>query len=424
MQNITFTINMGANNLEYVKLLLTSLERNLDSKNHQIIVFIDADNENSLEYLLNAKARFNDLCIIYNKLDIPVGYQRNKTILTKYAKYDIVSYLQSDMVVGPHYDTEILKDVKRGRILSSTRVEPPLHGPSPVTVTRNFGLHPSEFNLTEWNEFSNSIKRNELLTYFFAPFTYYKDDWMALDGYDTVFRRAREDSDLLQRCLHAGIELVQTFSANVYHFTCVTSRGNNWFDVNNSKAKERVELQKTADNIEVRRFLRKWGSFNHGESKLFKLDMDLVVKNYKKNFHIIEQIEPFFSRVWVESSEDKNTLVEKYTQYQSIANKLLGSTDESWEKNKHLFRVEDFKKIFNVGEPEEFSIKIELDVSQLTDAAPILSVISNLYDLLKDYDSGVYSLGNAVITINKVKVLDTPIVADNPEFDYNVLTIH
>ena len=263
MQNITFTTNLAKNTLEHAKLLLHSLKKNLDSDEHQILIFIDSDNENTLEYLLSIKSEFKDLTIIKNNLDIPIGYARNKTILTEYAKYDIVSYLQSDMVIGPHYDTEILKHVRPGRILSSTRVEPPLHGESPVTVTQNFGLHPSEFNLDKWNSFSDSIKRDELINYFFAPITYYKEDWIRLGGYDTVFRRSREDSDFVQRCLHAGIELVQTFSANVYHFTCVSSRGQNWYDQSDSEARKRVELQSYADRIELSRFLRKWGNFSH-----------------------------------------------------------------------------------------------------------------------------------------------------------------
>ena len=117
----------------------------------------------------------------------------------------------------------------------------------------------------------------EIVDYFFAPYTFHKETWMKIGGYDTMFRRAREDSDFVQRCLHAGINLKQTFSAVVYHFTCVSSRGKNWFDKNNQEAQRRVELQKIADGIEIRRFLQKWGNFNHGEPKLNKIDMDLVL---------------------------------------------------------------------------------------------------------------------------------------------------
>jgi hypothetical protein len=421
MQNITFITNMGRDNLDYTKLLLNSLKVNLDNKNHEILVLVDADNENSLEYLLSIQSEFNDLKIIHNTLPLPIWYQRNKTILTQHAKYDIVSYLQSDMVIGPHYDTEILKHARPNRILSATRIEPPLHGESPITVTKNLGLHPLEFDMDTWNHFSNSIKRNELVNYFFAPFTYYKEDWMRLDGYDTTFRRSREDSDLVQRCLHAGIELVQTFSANVYHFTCVTSRGNNWFDSSNKVARERVLLQQSADAIELKRFIRKWGGFNHGEEKLSKLDIDLVVKNYT-DLRIIEQIEPFFTRVWLERHEDKAALIQRYDEYHSIANTLLHITDDTWESYKHLYKTERFNDIFNVGTPETFSIKITLDFNESIDT--FFSAVGNLTDAFVNASAGTYEFAGTEVIINEIKSNIPSISANNPPFDYSVLTVY
>ena len=413
---------MGVNNLEYMKLLLHSLKINLDNKEHQIIVFIDADNENSLEYLLEVKKDFHDLTIINNTISIPVGYQRNKTILTEYAKYDVISYLQSDMVIGPHYDTEILKHVKRGRILSATRVEPPLHGQSPVTVTTHLGLHPSEFDMEKWNEFSMSVKRDELIPYFFAPITYYKDDWMKLDGYDTVFRRAREDSDFVQRCLHADFELIQTFNANVYHFTCITSRGQNWFDKNNSVAQQRAAIQQQADSIEMRRFLRKWGGFNHGEEKLFKLDTDLVVRNYDLNQ--VATLEPFFHRVWLQTNEDKKLLVDAYEKMQNPANYLLDISDEEWAKYKHLYRTEVFDGVLYVGEPDDYSIKITIDFSKVRVPNEFFNNIQYLYHMLYEYDAGEYEFDGITISIRSIKTLPVNIKAENPPFDHKLLTIY
>lgn len=413
---------MGVNTLEYTKLLLHSLKTNLDNKNHQIIIFIDADNEGSLEYLLEQKKHFTDLCIVNNNLPMPVGYQRNKTILTQLAKHDIISHLHTDMVIGPHYDTDILKHMKRGRLLSALRVEPPLHGESPITITKNFGLHPDEFDMDAWNAFSNTIKKDELVDYFFAPYTYYKDDWMMLDGDDTAFRRAREDSDLVQRCVHAGIELSYTFAANVYHFTCVSSRGNNWFDPNNVEAQKRVNLQKVADTIEVRRFIRKWGGFNHGEQKLYKLDTDLVAKNC--NLQTIYNLEPFFTRVWVENEEQKNSLIAEYNKQHDVANELLRVSSSDWEMYKHLFRDENFSDIFQVGTPENYSVKITVDFETIEKTNQFLNNIQNLYYMLKDCEQGQYELDGVIVDVNEIKLRQPNIRAENPEFDYNLLTVY
>lgn len=422
MQKITFTTNIGLNTLDHAKLLLESLRRNLDGKEHQILIFIDADNENVLDYLLSIKDTFADMSIIKNNLSVPIGYQRNNNILTEHAKYDIISYLQSDMVVGPHYDTAILKHCKRGRILSSTRVEPPLHGESPVTITRNFGLHPDEFDFDVWNSFSMSTREDKLVDYFFAPITYYKEDWMKISGYDTVFRRAREDSDFVQRCLHAGIELVQTFSANVYHFTCVSSRGKKWFDVNDSNAQQMVDMQRRADGVELMRFIRKWGSFNHGDNKLFKLDTDLVVKNY--TLDSVMRLEPFFSRIWLSTEEDKRQLLSRYESLHAFANSLMRYSEQDWNDYQRLFRLEDFDSILNVGVPDTYSVKITLDVETSLKGNIFLANIQNLHSLLTGYEAGEYQLDGVDISIRDICTLPTPIVAENPEFDYSLLTVY
>jgi hypothetical protein len=422
MQQITFTTNVAKNTLEYTKLLLESLKINLDGNEHEILIFIDSDNEHTLEYLLSVKNDFADLNIIKNNLDIPIGYARNKTIITEYAKHEIISYLQSDMVIGPHYDTEILKCVKKGRILSSTRVEPPLHGESPVTFTQNFGLHPDEFDFAKWNAFSNSVKREELINYFFAPLTYYKEDWMRLGGYDTTFRRSREDSDFVQRCLHANIELVQTFSANVYHFTCVSSRGKDWFNAQNTEAQSRVQLQQQADQIELTRFIRKWGNFNHGEKKLFKLDMDLVVKNYM--LHNVKNLEPFFSRVWLETEEHKLSLLSEYKNLHTVANTLYGISEEDWNSYQHLYKLENFDYIIQIGEPKDYSIKVTVDFNKMSNQNEFLSNIQNLYDMLIDSEAGEYELDGVLVSINNITVLPLEISAVNPRFDYSLLTIY
>lgn len=422
MKQITFATNASYNTLEYLKLLLRSLQTNLDSDEHEILVFIDSDSENTFDYLLSIKDQFKDLTIVKNEASIPLGYQRNKTLLTEYAKHDIISYLQSDMVIGPHYDTEILKHVQRGRILSSTRVEPPLHGQSPVTVTKNFGLSPDEFNFDGWNAFSNTVKRDELINYFFAPITYYKDDWMKLGGYDTVFRRAREDSDLVQRCIHAGIELVQTFSANVYHFTCVSSRGKDWYNRNNQAAQQRANMQSIADSIEMRRFIRKWGNFNHGDHKLFKLDTDLVILNGSVSY--VAQLEPFFSRVWLPTDQDRNRILAEYEQYQLPANTLLNISDEDWNKYKHLYRTESFDEIFCVGMPKHYRTKITIDAASLGQSNQFLSNLQNMYEMLVDCEQGEYELDGVFVSVNDVSTIPTSIEANNPPFNYSLLTVH
>jgi len=426
MKNISFVTNTSVNTRDYVELLMKSLKNNLDGKEHEIIVFIDSDNENTYEYLKSIKKDFYDLKIITHKLKPCVGYSRNNNLLVDIAKYDIVSYLQSDMVIGPHYDTNILSQLKDNSILSSTRVEPPLHGYSDYTITYDLGTDPASFDMDKWNKYSEMMKKNKTLEYFFAPITFYKKVWQSIGGYDTLFRRSREDSDFVQRCIHAEIKLIQTWEANVYHFTCTSSRGRNWFDNNDELAQKRVELQKIADKIELRRFLQKWGNFNHGESKLNKLDIDLVIKDKNRlNPMFISQIEPFFSRVWLNSEETRNEMINMFKNEHWPANELLSFSDSDWDFAKQYYNQVDFESIYRVGEPEEYNIKIEMNFEGIDPKQDLfLQNLANINSIIESNKPGIYELGSAIIDVkNEVNITNNLIKVKNPPFDMSLLII-
>ena len=426
MKQISFLINTSINTLDHVKLLLRSLRENLFSKDHEIIVFVDSDNEGTVDFLREQKQYFKDLKIITHKLKPCVGYSRNNNLMVELAKHDICSYLQSDMVVSKHYDLNILDELEENCILSATRIEPPLHGPSETTITKDFGIDPNEFNWNEFVPFAELSKQNKTLEYFFAPFTFYKNVWLEIGGYDTMFRRSREDSDLLQRFIQKGVNIKQTFKANVYHFSCVSSRGKNWFDKSNEQVQKRVEMQKIADGIEIRRFLQKWGNFNHGEAKLNKLDMDLVLSDTGKlNPMFIVQIEPFFSRVWLETEEQKKAIMSIFSNQHDPANELLGFSVEDWESAKQFYNQVDFDSIYKVGRPDDYNIKVEANFSGINPQQdPFLQNLTRISSIVEPYEPGVYELGSAKIDVkNVVNLAPDQIVVQNPPFDMTLLTI-
>ena len=125
--NITFCINTSKNEINHIKLLFKSLEINLSRKDYDIIVFVDSDNQNTTEWLINQKVVFKNLKIVKNPNSVPVGYQKNINLMFEMAKTDIVSYLQSDMVISKNYDLDIIKNLDENTVISSTRIEPPLH---------------------------------------------------------------------------------------------------------------------------------------------------------------------------------------------------------------------------------------------------------------------------------------------------------
>jgi len=259
---ITFCINTSRNEKEYIALLMESLLNGIDVTNHEILIFVDSDNQETTEILVGMKPLFPNLTIVKNNGD-PVGYAGNSNWMFHHAKTDIISYLQSDQIVCLNYDKKILAHLRPNQILSSTRCEPPLHTQydNQVTYVKNFGLEPNEFQYEDFLKFAESNKNTIKLTnYFFAPFSFYKETWI---DYDTIFKKSREDSDIALRFCLKGVELKQTWDAIVYHFSCVSSRMPGWWKQEN-QPKDIIRRQN--DQIELDRFIKKWGTFIHPSS--------------------------------------------------------------------------------------------------------------------------------------------------------------
>jgi hypothetical protein len=420
---ITFATNTGPNTLEYTKLLLKSLKENLDNKEHEVLVFIDSDNDGTLEYLRSIKKDFHDLKIVTHKVKPVVGPERNCNLIVELAKHNIVSYLQSDMVVSKHYDTDILNNLEENTIMSSTRIEPPLHGESDKTFTANFGLQPQEFDMSGFLNYSKEVKSNKTVNYFFAPYTFHKETWNKIGGYDTVFRRSRCDSDLVQRCKQLGIELKQTFAANVYHFTCVSSRGKNWFDKDNQDAQNKVRLQNIADFIEMRRFIRKWGSFNHGESKLFKHDIDVVIRDESEELlKLAYDLEPYFNKVFLYSQDNLYKIIDYVSHEHQVANHLYNFTEEDWEASKKFYNQTNYNEIYKLNDIKN-NHNACLYVHTKENLDYVYQNINNLHAIINQTEEGDYEFGSAVLSIKNKVLIQNDLCVKNPEFDMSLLTI-
>ncbi len=419
MNKISFLINTAINTRDHLELLLKSLKENLYYDHHEILIFIDSDNEGVLDFLLSIKPSFKDLTIITHDINPCVGYSRNNNLLVEMAKNEICSYLQSDMVICKNYDKIILEELEENCILSATRIEPPLHGKSEVTFTQDFGIDPKSFDWNSFIDFSEKAKSNKTTSYFFAPFTFYKKVWMSVGGYDTLFRRSREDSDILIRLLKNNVKIKQTFAANVYHFTCVSSRGKNWFDVSNYEARNRVEWQKQADYIEMRKFIRKWGNFSHGEKIPKKFDIDLVLHDnfYDETKQFEEKIseaiytEPYVSRVWLPNDYSVKMCIKCYDNEHLPANILLNFKEDDWKSNKVYYNQTDYAAIFKEGDPKDFNIKLELKKSHKISP----EILNSLHSSICSADPGKYDFGPFVLTVKNLLDLTTDsVVIKNP----------
>lgn len=422
MNNISFCINTARNELNHIKLLFDSLQKNLSRTDHEVIVFIDSDNQGTFEWLLTQKSIFPNLKILKNELPICYGYARNINEMFEQAKNEIVSYLQSDMVVGKDYDLEILKSLTPNTFLCSTRVEPPLHPPSSEKITYDFGLDPIKFDLEQWTQFSLNNKQDKLTSYFFAPFTLYKKDWIEIGGHNTLYRRSREDSDVLLRLILKGINIKQTWSALVYHFTCTSSRGPAWFNKENQEAQQRLQQQQIADRYELIRFIKNWGRFSHGDlgpdgyltPKFYKIS---AIINNISSINDFLNVELFFDRVYI---KDKNLIPlvqNSYNNEHKIANQLLNISDNDWETYNYMYNQQIASsriKLLNEQHGDDIVVEFDLDKLSSNDVNSFLTQLQFIIDQTED--SGKFQYGFFTITINnKVDRAKDKIKITNPE---------
>ena len=397
MKSISFCINTAVNELDYIKLLFKSLNDNLSTLEHEIIVFIDSDNQGTLEWLIEQKSIFPNLKILKNHLPVCYGYARNINEMFKFASNDIVSYLQSDMVISKDYDVYILKNIKDNIILSSTRIEPPLHGAGQEKHTMDFGLTPKDFKYETFLEYCKNNRKKHITQFFFAPFTLYKHVWNNIGGHDTQFRRSREDSDVLNRLVLNGTKIIQTWEALVYHFTCVSSRGQDWHNPNNTKAQDRAKIQNDADMVEMSRMHKKWGGFSHGFPNEYYYTINSEIDIDSQNYNLFNMVSSFFNVNYINSTSFYDTYTSQDNH--AFANNLLNINNENWKKYSYLYNNDNLTNKVKTTKPQgNIIVKFKLSILTQTN---FNDFIYNLQHIIHEYDEGRYEYGGFEIIINK-----------------------
>jgi GT2 family glycosyltransferase len=412
MKPITFCIATAKNEREYTKLLLRSLKEHTQIDQHEILIFIDSDNQNTYEALLEIKKEMPMIRLYRNTGTFPIGSQRNVSIMFNAAKNDIVCYLQSDMVVGKEFDKHLVASIERGVVLSCARIEPPLHPASPEKIVMDFGITPEEFRYEEFNKFVESLQKEKRpdMEGHFAPFAVYKKDWFdLLGGFDTQFRSSREDSDTIIRMRMNNLKLVQTWNACVYHFTCVSSRGKDWYKTD-QEAKYKNELQQHADMQELKRFIRKWGYFGHYPKPVYDITFNIELDQYV-DFNLLKHLEPYCKTLYLSDANVAKHLKDQVEFEAHYYNNLRWNfTPEHWDKVKYLFNPTDFAERIRSEEEASGDVVVSFKYSELKQSldANLQNVISNLNSIVHDTEVGTFMYGPLTIDIRqKVNLADT-----------------
>ena len=297
MDKITFCIP-SKNNRRYLEACIPSIRKNTYRKDHDIIVFVDADNDGTVEWLESVKEKYNVKYIV-NDTDELYGIGK---------AYDkCVDESNTDIFMNA--DLEAFKYLDKKKVVCATRIEPPLHPENGEKIIKDFGMWPEKDVEEGWleDDFDKYVEeakvefKDKTTNGCFAPWMMYKDDFISIGGHDPRFASAREDSDVFNRLHLAGFELIQSWQSFVYH---LTARGGQFQHgkVTKDESQKSEEWQKLM-NKSTREFFRKWGTpvlHNNLLKPIVppKYDIGFVVKNC--NEQILETLEPWCSTIYVD----------------------------------------------------------------------------------------------------------------------------
>jgi hypothetical protein len=381
MEKITFVIP-SRNNLEFLQLAYKSI-RDLETK-HEILVLNDASTDGTQEWMDSLGD--DDLIVHHNPGPERIGIVGMFDKGIEMARTDIIFAFHADMVAAPKLDENILKHLKKGTVVSATRVEPHLHPPGPEKITMNFHIgkecEADNFDHKHFIDWCHKIGLKETKTTkgIFAPWCMYKEDFLAVGGHDELFApQSKEDSDLFNRFQLAGYNFIQPWNALVYHFTSRGSRFNKHAGGAAGKNSEEW-LYTTTKNM--RNFIRKWGTVVQHDQHMDplispKYDIGFIIKN--GNLNILAGLEPWCSTVYINpdfieayvETEKSNTTMDLYKRIKPYDNEKQNEILIEIDANK--FTEQDYNYIQQLppiindsGEPGEFELgNLKIEIIQL-----------------------------------------------------------
>ena len=297
IDKITFCIP-SKSNLRYLKTCIPSIRKNAYRKDHDIIVFVDEDTDNTIEWLEEVKEEYNIKYYVNPELGKKLyGIGKAYDYCIEKSTTDVFMIFHADMMLGKNADLKALNYLQPKTVVCATRVEPPLHPNNGEKILKHFGMYPEDFKEKEFEEYViSNLKDTKTTEGIFAPWMMYKEEFLAIGGHDPIMHSCREDSDVFNRMLLDGFNFIQPWNSLVYH---LTGRGAGSFDGD----KERHERWKRDMNNSTKEFIRKWGS-NVNHTPLMKpivnpkYDIGIEIKN--TNDQLVEALEMWCSNLKVD----------------------------------------------------------------------------------------------------------------------------
>ena len=369
-------IQPSRNNLKYLKWSYNSIRKNLGYR-HEICWADDFSDDGTWEWMNEIKEKDPNIKIHRNEGPERLGHTILYDTLVGMASNDIVMIYHADMYACPKLDEEVLKHLEPGKVVSATRIEPPLHPDGPEKILKDFGIEPEEFDehelmryLDEGVDYSKKPTNG-----IFAPWAIYKDDFQRIGGHDPLYApQSKEDSDIFNRFELAGYELIQTWRGFVYHMTCRGSRFKDGAMRNPAGQvfmKGRESSEWLAQNQRsTRNFIRKWGHFVKHDQYMKPIvppKYKVYFKAYNCNLEMLRELEPWCDKIYLDTGA-----IGKYVHQYRVEE----------QPNTQFDLDERIKMYGNSKITDDDAIIVEFDCSKLT--PDNFQIIVNLSEIIQD----------------------------------------
>lgn len=388
MEKITFCIP-SKSNLRYLKTCIPSIRKNAYRKDHDIIIFVDSDDDGTVEWLEQVKEQYNLIYYVNPYLGKKLfGIGKAYDYCIEHSTTDIFMIFHADMMLGIDADLNAFNHLKSKTVVCSTRVEPPIHPNAGEKILQHFGMWPEEFKSKEFDEFVELQLNNDQVTEgIFAPWMMYKEEFLAIGGHDPRLHSAREDSDVFNRLLLGGFEFKQPWNSLVYH---LTGRGGQFQHgkVTQDETQKSDEWRQLMNNS-TREFIRKWKS-TVKHTPLMKpivspiYDTGIQIVNGNEN--LLGALEPWGHNIYVDLD------------YGNYIDKEQPNTEDNL-----------ILKLYPIDEKPKNDIVIRIDGKTFTQQDFLyLQEMGNI--ISKSGEIGKFKVGNLVIEINKVSEIQSNLI--------------
>ena len=373
----------GYNNLRHLKNCYASIKKH--ASDIKLVLLDDGSTDGTFEWI----SSLNDpnITSIYRsekRLGHVILYDKGIDL----AETEIVGIFHCDMIMGPNYIENVLKHLEKEKVVCATRIEPPLHPPGKEKIIQNFGMDFDDLNIEAFEEYAIKAQeefKDQTSDGMFAPWIIYKEDFVAMGGHDKLFAPfPYEDSDIFQRWILYGYELIQSRDSFVYHLTC---RGHRFVE----EIGKDDDYFKNASAKAARNYLRKWGSWIENDEYQRPIlkpryDIGVVIENCTPE--LLNWIEPWFNNTYVDQS-----LIDEYIKHEQPKTDLILEA-----------------RVRPIEEPKQNDIIIYFDAKDNADlniVANIQVIIRESVDQVGTYEYEGFKIDVASLTDHTDKMMGT-----------------